>query len=92
MIFKFCINDDMKNVMCVGDSKICDVLCLLLVVMKQKEVDECIDFDDVGVFVVIERVLKQCKDLIIQYFVVGCQDLVDVEQVEVDVFFVYMLQ
>lgn len=76
--------------MCVKDSECLVMICLLMVVIKQCEVDDWVMFDDVGIMVVIDKMIKQCKDLISQFQVVGCDDFVVKEQVELIVLGGYM--
>lgn len=59
------IMEDMKVVMCVKDMGKLGIICFLIVVMKQKEVDECVELIDVYVLVIIDKMVKQCKDFIL---------------------------
>jgi uncharacterized protein YqeY len=92
MSLKLRINEDMKNAMRAKDSARLGAIRLLMSAMKQKEVDERIELDDVAVIAVIEKMLKQRKDSITQYEAAKRQDLVDVEKFEVDVLSAYMPQ
>lgn len=83
--------EDMKVVMKVGEKYKLGVICLINVVIKQCEVDECIELDDIVVIVVFDKMVKQCKDLVSQYEVVNCEDLVEIECVEIVVIEVYLL-
>lgn len=90
MLIKQQFIEDMKVVMCGGDKYKLGVVWLMFVVIKQCEVDECVELDEVQVLVVLEKMFKQCKDLISQYVVVGCEDLVEVECVEIMVIEIYL--
>lgn len=80
----------MKSAMRAGDVKRRDAIRLLQAALKQKEVDERVELDDVAVITVIEKMLKQRRDSITQYEAAERQDLADIEKFEVEVLQVYM--
>ncbi|MBE7527196.1 GatB/YqeY domain-containing protein [Betaproteobacteria bacterium PRO4] len=84
------ITEDMKSAMRAGDVKRRDAIRLLQAALKQKEVDERVELDDVAVITVIEKMLKQRRDSITQYEAAERQDLADIEKFEVEVLQVYM--
>jgi uncharacterized protein YqeY len=84
------INEDMKSAMRAGDSRRRDAIRLLQAALKQREVDERIELDDVAVIAVIEKMLKQRRDSIAQYEAAHRQDLADAEKFEVSVLQGYM--
>lgn len=86
------ITEDMKAAMRSGDTRRRDAIRLLQAAIKQREVDERIELDDVAVVAVIEKMLKQRKDSIAQYEAAHRQDLVDVEKYEMSVLQLYMPQ
>jgi uncharacterized protein YqeY len=86
------ITEDMKAAMRSGDTRRRDAIRLLRAAIKQREVDERIELDDVAVVAVIEKMLKQRKDSIAQYEAAHRQDLVDVEKYEMSVLQLYMPQ
>jgi len=92
MSLKVRISDDMKAAMKSGDKTRLAALRLLLAAMKQREVDERIELDDVAVIAVIEKMLKQRKDSITQYEAAKRQDLADAEKFEAEVLSGYMPQ
>lgn len=92
MSMKIQISDDMKSAMRAKDMARLGTIRLLLAAIKQREVDERIELDDVAVVAVIEKMLKQRRDSISQYQAASRQDLVDVEQAEVSVLQAYMPQ
>jgi Uncharacterized conserved protein len=53
--------------------------------MKQREVDERIELDDVAVVAIVDKLVKQRKDSIQQFGAGGRQDLVDKETAELKV-------
>lgn len=80
----------MKDVMCVKDKVCLGVVCMVLFVIKQIEVDECIELDDECSLVVFDKLIKQCKDFVIQYCDVGWDDFVDIEEVEIEVLQIFL--
>jgi uncharacterized protein len=84
------ITEDMKSAMRAGDSKRRDALRLLQAAIKQREIDERVELDDMAIIAVIEKMLKQRRDSIAQYEAAHRLDLVDAEKYEVDVLLVYM--
>jgi uncharacterized protein YqeY len=84
------ITEDMKSAMRAGDSKRRDALRLLQAAIKQREIDERVELDDMAIIAVIEKMLKQRRDSIAQYEAAHRLDLVDAEKYEVDVLLAYM--
>jgi uncharacterized protein YqeY len=64
----------------------------LLAAIKQKEVDERIELDDIAVIAIVEKLLKQRKDSASQYQAAGRLDLADQENFEIGVLNAYMPQ
>jgi uncharacterized protein YqeY len=64
----------------------------LLAAIKQKEVDERVVVDDVGVIAIVDKLIKQRKDSITQFTAGGRQDLADKEAIELKVLEVYLPQ
>lgn len=92
MSLKDRVVEDMKNAMRARETARLGAIRLLLAAIKQREVDERIQLDDVAVIGVIDKMLKQRKDSIEQYQRAKRQDLVDAEQFEVSVLTAYMPQ
>jgi uncharacterized protein YqeY len=90
MSLKVRISDDMKSAMKAKETARLGAIRLLMAAMKQKEVDERIELDDVAIVAVIEKMLKQRKDSIAQYEAAKRQDLADAEKFEVEVLMAYM--
>ena len=86
------ITEQMKAAMRSGDTKRRDTIRLLQAAIKQREIDERIEMDDVAVVAVIEKMLKQRRDSIIQYEAAKREDLANVEKYEVCVLQTYMPQ
>lgn len=92
MSLKLRIQEDMKSAMKAREAERLGTIRLLLSAMKQKEVDERVELDDVAITAVIEKMLKQRKDSIEQYDAAGRADLADKERAEVAVLMGYMPQ
>ena len=86
------INDDMKAAMRAKDAARLLTLRGLLAALKQKEVDERIELDDVAVIAIVDKLVKQRKDSIAQFTAGGRQDLVDKETAELAVLEAYLPQ
>lgn len=92
MSLKDQITDDMKAAMRAKDSERLGTIRLLLAALKQKEVDERIELDDVAVVAVVDKLIKQRKDSVAAYQQAGRQDLADKESTEIKVLEAYLPQ
>jgi uncharacterized protein len=90
MLLKARITEDMKNAMRAKDSARLGAIRLLQAAIKQREVDERIELDDMQVVEAIEKMLKQRRDSISQYEAANRHDLADVEKFEVAVLQEYL--
>ncbi|MHB1677216.1 MAG: GatB/YqeY domain-containing protein [Sulfuriferula sp.] len=90
MSLKTRITEDMKSAMRAKETARLGAIRLLLAAIKQREVDERIELDDVQIIAVIDKMLKQRRDSITQYEAAGRQDLADIEHFEVGVLQSYM--
>ncbi|SEN34631.1 GatB/YqeY domain-containing protein [Nitrosomonas marina] len=90
MSLKQKITDDMKAAMRTGDTRQRDTIRLLQAAIKQREVDDRQELDDVAIVTVIEKMLKQRRDSIEQYEGAGRSDLAAAEKEEVNILSVYM--
>ena len=86
------INEDMKTAMRAKDAARLTTIRGLLAALKQKEVDERIELDDVAVIAIVDKLVKQRKDSITQFAAGGRQDLVDKETAELAVLEAYLPQ
>ena len=84
------ITDDMKAAMRGGEKDRLGVIRLILAAVKQREVDERIELDDVQTLSVLEKMVKQRKDSISQYQAANRQDLADVELAEMKIIETYL--
>jgi uncharacterized protein len=90
MTLKEQITEDMKAAMRAKDSERLGTIRLLTAAMKQKEVDERIELDDVAVIAIVDKMLKQRKDSIEAFEKAARQDLADKELAEMKVLQVYL--
>ncbi len=84
------ITDDMKSAIKAKDKQALKAVRMILGAIKQKEVDERIELDDVQVMAVIQKMVKQRKDSISQFSDAGRNDLVEVEEAELVIINSYM--
>jgi len=84
------ITDDMKLAMKAKDKQVLKAVRMILRAIKQKEVDDRIELDDLQYMSVILKLVKQRKDSISQFSDAGRTDLVEVEEAEVVVINSYM--
>jgi uncharacterized protein YqeY len=90
MTLKQQLTEDMKTAMRGGDKQRLGVVRLMLAAIKQREVDERIELDDMQVLSVLEKMLKQRKDSVSQYAAANREDLADVERAEMVVIEAYL--
>lgn len=92
MSLKQQITEDMKTAMRAKDSVRLGTIRLLQAAMKQKEVDERLELDDVMVIAIVDKLIKQRKDSVAAYQSAGRQDLADIETAEMAVLQAYLPQ
>ena len=92
MSLKEQITEDMKAAMRAKDSGRLGTIRLLTSAIKQKEVDERIELDDVAVVAVIDKMVKQRKDSISAFEQGGRADLAAIEAAELVVLQAYLPQ
>lgn len=76
------ISDDVKAAMRKKERERLATLRLIQAAIKQKEVDERIELDDMQTLAVLDKMSKQHQDSIAQYDKAGRRDLVEKEQAE----------
>ena len=84
------IQEDMKTAMRARDRGLLSTIRSLIATIKQREIDDQVTLDDVGVIRVIEKMIKQRYDSITQYKAGNRPDLVDKEQREIDLLQTYL--
>ena len=85
MSLKNRITEDMKSAMRAREADRLSAIRMLLAAIKQKEVDERIELDDVQVVGVVDKLVKQRRDSVAQYEQAQRKDLADRERAEIDV-------
>ena len=90
MTLKERITEDMKAAMRAKETERLGAIRMLTAAIKQKEVDERIELDDVAVIAIVDKLLKQRKDSIEAFEKAGRQDLADKEAAEVTVLSAYL--
>ena len=83
MSLKLQITEDMKTAMRAKETERLGTIRLLLSAMKQKEVDERVELDDVMVIAIIDKMLKQRKDSIDAFTKADRKDMADKEAAEI---------
>src|SRR4051812_21035222 len=92
MTLKERITEDMKAAMRAKDAERLGAIRMLTAAMKQKEVDERIELDDIQVIAIVDKLLKQRRDSIEAFQKANRQDLADKEAAEVVVLSAYLPQ
>lgn len=90
MSLKTQIAEDMKSAMRAKDAPRLAAIRLLMAGVKQREVDERIELDDVAITAVVEKQIKQRRDAITQYEAGGRPELADAERFEIEVLQSYL--
>ena len=90
MSLKEQITEDMKAAMRAKDSERLGTIRLLQAAIKQREVDERITLDDVGVVAIVDKLIKQRKDSITQFEAAAREDLAVIERYELGVIEAYL--
>lgn len=85
MTLKVRIQDDMKSAMKAGDKDQLKVVRLILAAIKQVEVDERIELDDVRILTVLDKMVKQRRDSVEQFLAGNRADLAAIEEAEISV-------
>ena len=84
------IQDDMKTAMRAKDKERLGAIRLILAAIKQREVDERIELNDVQVLGVLEKMIKQRRESLAQYQSAGREDLAARESFEIEVIQSYL--
>lgn len=84
------LQDDMKAALRSQDKSRLAVIRMILAAIKQIEVDERIELDDMRIRLTLETMIKQRLDSIKQYREAGRDDLVTQECFEVDIIKTYL--
>ncbi|MBR7001656.1 MAG: GatB/YqeY domain-containing protein [Neisseriaceae bacterium] len=92
MSLKLKINDDMKCAMKARETDKLSTIRMLLAAMKQVEVDERVELDDVRIVGIITKMVKQRQDSVRIYREAGRDDMADKEAAEITVLQAYLPQ
>lgn len=92
MSLKIRIGEDMKAALRARAADRLSAIRLLLAAIKQREIDERTELDDIGVIAVVDKLIKQRRDAVSQYIAAGRPDLADRELFEIDVLSAYLPQ
>ena len=90
MSLKARIQEDMKSAMRAGEKEKLANIRMVMAAIKQREVDERIELDDVQVLSVIDKMIKQRRESITQFKAGGRADLVAKEEAELAQLGAYM--
>ena len=90
MSIKDRLSQDIKDAMKSGDKARLKTLRMASAAIKQKEVDERIELDEVQTLAIIEKMVKQRRDSIEQYQEGNRPELAQIEQAEIDILQDYM--
>ncbi|MGA3156880.1 MAG: GatB/YqeY domain-containing protein [Steroidobacteraceae bacterium] len=82
MSLKSRIQEDMKSAMRAAAKERLGTIRMLMAAIKQREVDERIELDDLQILAVIDKMVKQRRESITQFEAGGRQDLVAKESEE----------
>jgi uncharacterized protein YqeY len=84
------ITEDMKSAMKAGEKDRLKVVRLIRAGIKQIEIDQRIELDDVAVLTVIEKMVKQRRDSVEQFQKGNRNDLADIELAEIEILDTYL--
>jgi len=79
------LSDDVKQALRARDKSRLITLRMALAAIKQREVDDRIELDDVAITGVLEKMVKQRRESIQQFESGGRQDLADKELAEIEI-------
>ena len=84
------IKEDVKTAMRSKEKDRLAALRFITASIKQREVDERIELDDIQVMAVLDKMAKQHRDSIQQYTKAERRDLIEIEQFELDIILSYL--
>jgi uncharacterized protein YqeY len=90
MSLKARIQDDVKNAMRAREREQLGALRLITAAIKQIEVDERTELNDVQVLAVLDKMVKQRRDSLDQYEKAGREDLAEKERFELRLIQAYL--
>ena len=84
------LREDVKQAMRAGDKSRLATLRMTMAAIKQREVDERIELDDMQITSVIQKMIRQRQDSVTQFEAGGRTDLVARERAEIEVLSAYL--
>lgn len=90
MSLKERVQSDMKSAMKAGEKDRLRVIRMVLAAIKQHEVDQRTELDDVAVLAVLNKMVKQRRDSVTQFQKGNRKDLADIEEAEIVVLETYL--
>jgi len=90
MTLKTSLLNDIKQAMRAGDKARLKTLRMASAAIKQREVDERIELDDVQVLAILEKMIKQRRESSEQYRVGQRPELAEIEEGEIEILAAYL--
>ncbi len=90
MTLKTSLLNDIKQAMRAGDKARLKTLRMASAAIKQREVDERIELDDVEVLAILEKMIKQRRESAEQYRVGQRPELAEIEEGEIEILAAYL--
>ena len=84
------LREDVKQAMRAGDKARLATLRMAMAAIKQREVDERIELDDMQITNVLQKMIRQRQDSVTQFEAGGRTDLVERERAEIEVLSSYL--
>lgn len=84
------LQDDMKTALRAKDKLRLGAIRLILAAIKQREVDERIELNDIQTLAVLEKMIKQRRESLAQYQSAGREDLAAQEAFEIEIIQAYL--
>jgi uncharacterized protein YqeY len=84
------LREDVKQAMRAGDKARLATLRMAMAAIKQREVDERIELDDMQITNVLQKMIRQRQDSVTQFEAGGRTDLVERERAEIEVLTSYL--
>ena len=84
------LREDVKQAMRAGDKTRLATLRMAMAAIKQREVDERIELDDMQITNVLQKMIRQRQESVTQFEAGGRTDLVERERAEIEVLSSYL--
>ena len=90
MPLKVRLTEDMKQALKAGDKPRLSVIRMALAAVKQREVDDRAELDDIQIIGVVEKMIKQRRESVPQFRAGNREDLAEREEAEITVLQAYL--